>query len=146
MRTIATVIALLLSFASVGLAQQTPPPCGLTSMTDGAVPIFPPIAKAAHVGGTVVMLATFKLTGEVESIQIVSGPEMLRQSATNYVKGWRANAYSGPRTCPVAISYQLYNRGDKEAPPIVRIDPQHVTLNSEAPLIQAISSHVAVVY
>ena len=139
MRATAIFFAWSLVWLPVALAQEVPAPCGLTSMIDSAVPVFPPIAKAAHVSGTVIMLATFKLTGEVESVQIVSGPEMLRQSATNYVKGWRANAYTGPRTCPVAVTYQLHNPGDKQAPPIVRTDPQHVTLNSGAPLIQAIS-------
>jgi hypothetical protein len=146
MRTTATIIALLFFFASTGPAQQTPPTCGLASMTDGAAPIFTPIAKAAHVGGTVVMLAAFKLTGEVESVQVVSGPEMLRQSAVNYVKGWRANAYSGPRTCPVSISYKLYNPGDREVPPIVRSDLQHVTLTSQPALIQPSFSRVANAY
>jgi Gram-negative bacterial TonB protein C-terminal len=106
-------------------------PCGLTFMTETAKPLYPPIAKAAHVDGPVVMLATFKTTGEVEKVELVSGPEMLRASAIDYVKSWRANPYTGPRTCPVVVTFSTPRLATQhDPPPIVRVDPQHVTLNA----------------
>ena len=53
------------------------------------VPVYPPIAKAAHVSGTVVLVATISKTGEVEDLHAVSGPAMLQQAAQEAVKTWR---------------------------------------------------------
>jgi TonB family protein len=51
-------------------------------------PVYPPIAAAAHVQGPVVLRALVSNSGVVEQVFIVSGPEMLRASAVNAVKGW----------------------------------------------------------
>ncbi len=51
-------------------------------------PVYPPIAKAAHVQGTVVLDLRIGTTGKIESIDVVSGPPMLRQAAIDCVKQW----------------------------------------------------------
>ena len=56
-------------------------------------PIYPPIAKAARVTGTVVLQATISKTGEVEDLRVVSGPAMLQQAALDAVKTWRYKPY-----------------------------------------------------
>jgi protein TonB len=56
-------------------------------------PIYPPIAKAARVSGTVVLQVTISKTGEVETLRIVSGPAMLQQAALDAVKNWRYRPY-----------------------------------------------------
>jgi TonB family protein len=129
---IATAI-LLLSLSSACIAQQGA--CGLSKMTEAATPVYPPIAKAAHVEGNVILLVTFKTTGEVEKIDIASGPKLLERAATDYVKGWRANEYSGPRTCPIVITFHLLGEKEKTTPSVVRQDLQHVTLNSITPIL-----------
>ena len=125
---------LLLSLSHIGAAQQET--CGLDKITDTAAPIYPPMAKAAHVEGNVIMLVRFKPSGEVEKVDIVSGAEMLQDAATNYVKGWRANEYTGPRTCPIVINFRLPQEKDTTTPHVIRQDPQHVTLNSPAPRLE----------
>ena len=100
-------------------------PCGLRTMTESTTLIYPPIAKAAHVYGEVITLTTFKTDGTVEKVDVISGPEMLRAVATDYIKSWRANEYTGPRTCPVVIQFLLTD--DPPASPAVRVDLQHVT-------------------
>ena len=132
--TLIAILALLLSVSSSCIAQQEP--CGLRKMTETTKPAYPPIAKAAHVEGVVVMLVNFKLNGEVEKIDIVSGPKMLQGAATNYVQGWHANEYTGPRTCPIVVSFRLHRHGDTTTPPVVRQDLQHVTLNEPGALVQ----------
>jgi hypothetical protein len=132
--SIATAL-LLLSLSPIGIAQQES--CGLRKMTETTTPLYPPIAKAAHVEGNVVMLVNFKTSGEVEKIDIVSGPEMLKIAATNYVQGWHANEYTGPRTCPIVISFRLHRQGDTTTAPVVRQDLQHVTLTEPGALVQA---------
>ncbi len=52
-------------------------------------PEYPPIARAAHVQGEVVLRVFVSDTGSVENTFVVSGPEMLRSSAIDGVKKWK---------------------------------------------------------
>jgi protein TonB len=56
-------------------------------------PVYPPIAKAARVSGTVVLQATISRTGSIENLRVVSGPAMLQQAALDAVKSWRYRPY-----------------------------------------------------
>jgi protein TonB len=56
-------------------------------------PVYPPIAKAVHVEGSVVMEAVISKTGHIESLNVVSGPEMLRQAALEAVERARYAPY-----------------------------------------------------
>ncbi len=56
-------------------------------------PVYPPIAKAARVSGTVVLKATISKTGEIENLGVISGPAMLQQSAVEAVQQWRYRPY-----------------------------------------------------
>jgi len=57
------------------------------------VPVYPPIAKAARVSGTVVLQATISKTGSIENLRVISGPAMLQQAAMDAVKSWRYRPY-----------------------------------------------------
>jgi TonB family protein len=81
--------------------------CGLTSIQESTPLNYPPIAKAAHVSGTVVLLATFDLTGKVTNVKPISGPLMLQGTAIDYVKRWQANSSTGSRECPVAVIFRV---------------------------------------
>jgi hypothetical protein len=128
------MFALLLSVSGPCLAQQEP--CGLRKMTETTTPRYPPIAMAAHVEGNVIMLVSFKTSGEAEKIEVISGPKLLLSAATNYVQGWHANEYTGQRTCPIVVSFRLRREGDTTTPVVVRQDLQHVTFNSPPALVQ----------
>jgi TonB family protein len=53
------------------------------------VPVaYPPLAKAAHVQGTVVFAATIGKDGAVQNLQLVSGPPLLVQAAMQSVNQW----------------------------------------------------------
>jgi protein TonB len=56
-------------------------------------PVYPPIAKAARVSGTVVLQATISRSGSVENLQVISGPAMLQQAAMDAVRQWRYKPY-----------------------------------------------------
>ena len=56
-------------------------------------PVYPPIAKAARVSGTVVLQATISKSGTIENLRVVSGPAMLQQAALDAVKTWRYRPY-----------------------------------------------------
>lgn len=53
-----------------------------------ASPFYPPIAKAAHIQGTVIVDLRIGTTGKIESIKVVSGPAMLQQAAMDCLKQW----------------------------------------------------------
>lgn len=56
-------------------------------------PIYPPIAKAARVSGTVVLQATISKSGSIENLRVVSGNAMLQQAALEAVRNWKYKPY-----------------------------------------------------
>lgn len=56
-------------------------------------PVYPPIAKTAHVSGTVILRATISKNGSVQDLKVVSGPAMLQQAAFNAVQQWVYKPY-----------------------------------------------------
>jgi len=125
--------ALLCLVAAIARAQAAP--CGLTSITEVSALTYPPIAKAAHLEGNIILLATFDRDGTVTSTKLVGPPSnisrFLGEFASNYVKGWRANPYSGPRQCPVVVSFVLGHQSENPKTFFVRTDPQHVQITAE---------------
>jgi protein TonB len=59
------------------------------SLTNKVTPIYPPIAKTAHVSGTVVLHAIISKDGSIQELQYVSGPPLLMKSAMDAVKEWK---------------------------------------------------------
>jgi protein TonB len=57
------------------------------------IPIYPPIAIAAHIQGTVFLAATISKGGTIENLRAASGPPMLQQSALDAVQSWRYKPY-----------------------------------------------------
>jgi periplasmic protein TonB len=66
---------------AAGMAISTPPP------------IYPAIARAARMEGTVILQATISKSGTIEGLHVVSGPPMLRQAALDAVQQWRYRPY-----------------------------------------------------
>lgn len=56
-------------------------------------PVYPPIARAAHSSGTVVLAAVVTRAGTLQGVRVISGPSMLRQAALDAVKTWRYRPY-----------------------------------------------------
>lgn len=56
-------------------------------------PVYPAIAKSARVAGTVELHAIIAKNGTIKNLQVVSGPEMLRQAAVDAVRTWRYRPY-----------------------------------------------------
>ncbi|MGI4757313.1 MAG: energy transducer TonB, partial [Janthinobacterium lividum] len=81
---------------------EKPKPTGPAKISSGVMagqvlvkttPVYPPIAKAAHVSGAVVLHAIISKTGSVEQLSVVSGPEMLRANAISAVQSWKYKPY-----------------------------------------------------
>jgi protein TonB len=52
-------------------------------------PIYPPIAKTAHISGTVVLHAIIGKDGSVQNLEYVNGPPLLMKAAMDAIKQWR---------------------------------------------------------
>jgi protein TonB len=52
-------------------------------------PVYPTIARAAGVSGQVVVSAVISNTGTIESLQVISGPELLRRAALDAIQAAR---------------------------------------------------------
>jgi TonB family protein len=103
-------------------------------------PIYPPIAKAAHVSGEVMLLLTIERDGSVNKARVIRGPEMLRKASIDFARGWKANVFGGSRSCPVVVRYALgtsrCTMGVSDTPPnekTRRVDTQHVLAAGVAP-------------
>jgi len=59
----------------------------------GTTPVYPPIARAAHVSGAVVLHAVISKDGTIKGLTVISGPEMLRSAAVSAVETWRYKPY-----------------------------------------------------
>lgn len=57
------------------------------------MPIYPPEARAAHVQGIVRLHAILSKTGDVQDLQVISGPPLLIQAAENAVRRWKYRPY-----------------------------------------------------
>ena len=54
-------------------------------------PIYPTIAKTAHISGTVTLHAIISKDGSIEQLEYVSGPPLLMRNAMDAVRQWRYN-------------------------------------------------------
>jgi len=59
------------------------------SLIRQVTPLYPPIAKTAHISGTVVLHAVIAKDGTIEELTYVSGPQLLMKNAMDAVKQWR---------------------------------------------------------
>ena len=56
-------------------------------------PVYPPLAKAARIAGTVVLQITVSKDGRVQNVRRLSGHPILDQSAVDAVRQWRYRPY-----------------------------------------------------
>jgi protein TonB len=81
----------------------TPPPTithviRKSSMLEGNLlhrvePVYPPLAKAARIQGSVVLVAVISKAGTIDNLHAVSGPPMLVPAAVAAVSQWRYRPY-----------------------------------------------------
>lgn len=69
-------------------------------------PVYPPIAKAAHIQGTVLFDLRIGVSGKIESMKVISGPAMLQQAAIDCLKEWTFHPFE-QSGAPVIASGQM---------------------------------------
>ena len=104
---------------------QSPVGSGLPTVTGAAVPLYPPIARAASVQGIVVLLATSS-GDKVESTKVLSGHPLLAKAAESNIRTW---TFIGkpPQSMKVIYRYEISEEcgGD----PSVKLDfPSEATV------------------
>ena len=52
------------------------------------MPVYPELARRAHVEGKVVLECVIDTDGRITDIQVVSGPPLLTGAAVDAVRGW----------------------------------------------------------
>jgi len=67
---------------------------------------YPPLARQAHINGTVLLQAEISKDGAIENLRLISGRPMLAPAAIEAVKQWRYKPYmlNGE---PVAVETQV---------------------------------------
>ena len=75
-------------------------------------PVYPPIAKTAHIEGTVELSAVIGTDGHVRDLNVISGHPLLRKAALDAVRQWIykppvLNGESVEIVAPVAVIFRL---------------------------------------
>jgi len=130
--------ALLLASTAITAAHALNASCGITQPPAQDRQFFPPIAKAAHVSGEIVLVARFDQQGGAQVSKVLSGPEMLKESATAYIEASMGEKSEEARECEIVISFNLDASSCEATEPVrpfKQIDPQHVNIYGSAPMI-----------
>jgi protein TonB len=69
-------------------------------------PLYPRFAQEAHIGGKVVLKATITKQGNIEGVQVLSGPKILAPAAVDAVKTWKYRPYMLDNQ-PVAVETNI---------------------------------------
>ncbi len=88
------LLIVLLACTSVAEAQQTAPvevsqASAAEHLAKRVEPVYPPLAKAARVQGTVTLKVVISKEGAVRDVKTLSGSPILLSAATNAVKQWQ---------------------------------------------------------
>ncbi|MGA8111984.1 MAG: TonB family protein [Acidobacteriaceae bacterium] len=83
-----------------------------TMKLSGARPLYPAIARAARIEGTVVLALTIGPDGSVRDVRALSGPVLLEPSAVDAVRSWRYRpwlvaGHAVPFTTQFSIDFKL---------------------------------------
>jgi len=114
----------IVSYGSLALSQRSG---SLPDVIGADVPLYPPIARAAKVQGTVVLTVVVD-GGKVQSTKVMSGPPLLSEAAESNLKTWKLVPMAA-QTFAVSFHYKLSDRC-KGRPSVIADFPTGVTVCS----------------
>jgi TonB family protein len=79
-------------------------------------PVYPPEAKAKGIQGLVRLDVTVSTKGEVTNVEVLSGPELLREASVEAVRQWRYQPSEYEVIGTVHVNFVLADK-DKPAKP-----------------------------
>ena len=102
------------------------------------IPVYSPIARAAHVSGEVVVRVTMDANGRVTRAEALSGPDVLRPTSLDNIRRW---TFAAPPhadfTQTLTYVYKFDEEMASESATIVTFDlPDRVTLVTPVVSIQ----------
>jgi TonB family protein len=102
------------------------------------IPVFPAIARTAHVMGDVVVKVTIGVSGNVTDAEAIGGPKLLQRVSVENARHWTfAPAPSEGFTQTITYTYQLDPNLQENSDTKVEFDlPGHVTLSTYVMTIQ----------
>jgi TonB family protein len=112
-------IVIVVAMLGLGVSYGQGPNEGFVMENEGtrhllahAEPIYPPIAKASRVQGSVLLHAYVDENGIVTKVEVVGGPPMLRGAASDAVKQWtykpfNVNGKAAPVKVVVSVPFSL---------------------------------------
>ena len=95
----------LATLAGISASGQTVE-CSASRINESVAAQYPPLARAMHLSGTVSVMVRFTQSGDVETTQVQSGPEGLREATLEFVKGWHSDISKGGQSCIVSVEYR----------------------------------------
>lgn len=99
------------------------------AVKEAFAPVYPPIAVAARVEGTVVVRVEIGPDGAVIKADATNGPEMLRISAVQVAKKWKyATDPAMNRVSAVRFIYELFSEDDPDETETVFLPPDAVMI------------------
>jgi TonB family protein len=114
-------------------------------LTNLSPPIYPPLAKQAHITGDVILELSVGQDGRLESVAVVSGHPLLQQAALDSVKQSRfecRNCTEGVTSQQIVYSFQLDPMESCVQTPITPDTDQH---NESYPHVIQSANHVIVI-
>jgi hypothetical protein len=123
--------------------------CSITGKAKSNTIFYPPIARAAHISGTVVSRMTFSPSGEVIEMETVFGPPLLATSANAQMKSWTVQtnaAGADPCQSLIVLNFAIGQTESVEqiadtSPTILRINIRTYTLVLSDPAYTISKSH-----
>jgi hypothetical protein len=115
----------MVAYCSLAVSQHS---SNLPDVIGAAVPLYPPLARAAKVQGTVILTVLVE-GGKVQATKLVSGHPMLSQAAQSNLETWKLVSMPA-RTFSVTYLYKLNDRC-KGSPSITANFPTEVTVCSK---------------
>ncbi|HEV2691198.1 MAG TPA: energy transducer TonB [Bryobacteraceae bacterium] len=86
----------------------------MAKLVKQVMPVYPPMAKTAHISGTVRLLGIIGKDGTIRNLQTISGHPWLARAAVEAVSQWvyRPTLLSGEPVeviCPIDVNFTLGN-------------------------------------
>jgi TonB family protein len=108
------------------------------------IPVYPSIARTAHITGKVILILTLDADGKVSDLEVANeddkGVGLLKLAATDNIRHWTfAKPPSAPYTQTIVYDFELVASlpGDDGYHPIVKVTfdlPERVTISANAML------------
>jgi TonB family protein len=107
------------------------------NLINQVMPVYPAIAKSAHISGTVMLHAIISKDGSIETLEYISGPQILMKSAMDAVRQWRykpttLNGRAVEVDTTISVVYTLENKNpvppaESTMPPAVPQNPSGIS-------------------